>query len=292
MKQRLLFLLALCIGAGLAMAGPDRMRYQGRLVRDGQPVNGQVSIAFRFFDAPEQGQAFYEDLLTVDVVDGAYAVEIGSGTPLDPALFARHELVYLELAVDGVPMQPRERIVSVAYAFTADFAKEAEVAHRLVAPEPAQDTPPPETRHVGQTTNASFFVHKNGTAQQIGHLFDTKVVWSTADFDNGMAFNDDNNQYEAPVDGYYRFTAQAHFNQGIDVGALARIVLTRNTTERLSVFIHRAAVRSSFSIATTRDVYLDAGDIVAVYLGHSSSGALELRGSREHTYFSGYLLHE
>ena len=96
---------------------PSLINYQGRLLDGTNLVNGSVALSLRLFDAPAGGTRVYEDSNTVTVVDGLYSTWLGDQTvagQLDDAL--NRTSVWLEVAVDGLALTPRERLAAVAYA--------------------------------------------------------------------------------------------------------------------------------------------------------------------------------
>ena len=111
-----LFISGALISQGWSQA-PLLLNYQGRLVQDDELVNGHVGLSLRLYNQPVAGSALYEDSNTVAVVDGLYSTFIGDH-PASSAFRAAltNSEVYLEVAVNGVAMSPRERIVSVGYA--------------------------------------------------------------------------------------------------------------------------------------------------------------------------------
>ena len=107
----------LCPLSSVHAQAPSLINYQGRLLNGTNLVNGSVSLSLRLFDAPAGGTRVYEDSNTVTVVDGLYSTWLGDQTvagQLDAALNSTS--VWLEVAVDGVALVPRERLASVAYA--------------------------------------------------------------------------------------------------------------------------------------------------------------------------------
>ncbi|MEM7392935.1 MAG: hypothetical protein AAF492_11375, partial [Verrucomicrobiota bacterium] len=100
---------------------PERINYQGRMIDDGQLVNGSTQLIFRIYDDPTAGNLHYAETQTVTIIDGLYATQIGLSNPAPGALSAAlsNAMVYLELEVGGTTLSPRERIVSVAYALKA-----------------------------------------------------------------------------------------------------------------------------------------------------------------------------
>jgi hypothetical protein len=96
--------------------------YQGQLLdADGDAVNGSVDISFALYYQAEGGTSFWTEdhagAQAVPVTGGLFHVLLGSLVPLDPADLTGD--VYLELAVDGEILTPREPLTSVVYAVEA-----------------------------------------------------------------------------------------------------------------------------------------------------------------------------
>lgn len=99
----------------LFAAPPALINYQGRLADGANLVNGQVALSLRLFNG--SNVMVYEDSNTVTVVDGLYATLLGDNTIFgDLATALTNAEVWIEVAVNGVALSPRERMVSVAYA--------------------------------------------------------------------------------------------------------------------------------------------------------------------------------
>jgi len=117
-------LAALLLASPLSAAVPGQVNYQGLLLDDqGQPVTGNVDLAFALFDAASGGSALWSEAhADVAVLDGVYDVVLGSSTPLTPPLVAGGAL-YLEIEVEGETLAPRQRLVAVPYALRASEAE-------------------------------------------------------------------------------------------------------------------------------------------------------------------------
>ena len=109
----------LCGGLTAMAQVPRQINYQGRLVNGTNLVSGTVTAAFRLYPGPVGGVALYGQTGSLSVVDGLYAVALGDGTSAFGLLFTNQPL-YLEVGINGVDLQPRERIQAVAYALRAD----------------------------------------------------------------------------------------------------------------------------------------------------------------------------
>lgn len=100
-----------------ALAQPALINYQGRLIEGTNLVNGIKNIALELYDQAAGGSLLYADSNNVTVVDGLYNTHIGDDSiagDLATALAATS--VWLQVVVDGTPLSPRERLVSVPYA--------------------------------------------------------------------------------------------------------------------------------------------------------------------------------
>ena len=96
---------AITLLASTAIASvPGQVNYQGLLLDDlGDPITGPVDMVFSLYADPSGGSALWiEAHNDVDVLDGVYEVELGSFTPLTPALLAGAHAVSLMQGVwDG-----------------------------------------------------------------------------------------------------------------------------------------------------------------------------------------------
>ena len=113
----LLLSSVLCPLSSAHAQAPQLINYQGRLLNGTNLVNGAVGLSLRLFNVSAGGASLYEDSNTVTVVDGLYATFIGdnpTGGSLTNAL--TNAAVYVEVAVNGTALTPRERVASVAYA--------------------------------------------------------------------------------------------------------------------------------------------------------------------------------
>jgi hypothetical protein len=122
---RLFCALTLCSLFALSMAAsaqvtavPPALQYQGRLTTpSGNPVpDGNYTLTFRLFDAETGGtQISTQTINNVPVRNGIIAILIGLFTPAD---FSGNR--WLEVQIGNNPaLTPRQRLVSVPYAFKA-----------------------------------------------------------------------------------------------------------------------------------------------------------------------------
>jgi hypothetical protein len=118
-----LILAAVMLAAAAPAATPGQINYQGLLLDDqGQPVTGNVDLVFRLFTAAQGGTALWTEAHPdVAALDGVYDAVLGATTPITPAMIAGDSL-YLEIAVEGETLTPRQRLVAVPYALRAAVA--------------------------------------------------------------------------------------------------------------------------------------------------------------------------
>jgi hypothetical protein len=96
---------------------PQLINYQGRLLDGTNLVNGTVGLSLRLFNAASGGAKLYEDSNSVTVADGLYATFLGDHPTNSAFLSALTNAgVWVEVAVNGAALSPRERLASVGYA--------------------------------------------------------------------------------------------------------------------------------------------------------------------------------
>lgn len=155
---------------------PVTMHYQGRLYDDaGAPLNTSVGMRFTIYDALTDGNVMWgpEIYDTVAVQEGLFDVALGSQSPMSPALWNGDR--YLEIAVDGQVLTPRELIRSVPYAQMAGMA--------LAVPAGTIGTGELATNSV---TNVHFAW--NATTLQLqedGEWYDDPALYLSGDFSGG-----------------------------------------------------------------------------------------------------------
>jgi hypothetical protein len=140
LRSAVIVSLALVAAAGPSRAvAPPEIAYQGRLLdATGAPLAGPVDLEIRVFDQPSAGAQLYRELhADVALADGVFSIRIGTGTDrlgsVDAELFEVASR-WLEVAVDGETLSPRQAFSSVAYSFQsviAEFAQQAVDALRV-----------------------------------------------------------------------------------------------------------------------------------------------------------------
>ena len=121
-----IFLLIALMGVGDADAQQGAiLHYQGVLTDlADRPLSRATPMSFRLYAEPEGGNPAWEELHgSVDVVDGVFVVPLGSIKPLTPDVLGE-QVTYLEVAVDGEPLSPRQPLGAVGRALLADQAKD------------------------------------------------------------------------------------------------------------------------------------------------------------------------
>ena len=131
------------LGVGLLLGGaaarasvPTVINYQGRLTDNTaqqNPLDATVTISFSVWDAATSGTSLWNETQSVQVVKGLFNVLLGSTTPLPPEVFSGGATRYLELAVSGETLSPRQRIAATPFADTAASADQASALGGLPA---------------------------------------------------------------------------------------------------------------------------------------------------------------
>jgi len=140
MKRKLIILVALIVvlmGLCVRAAIPNQISYQGYLEDGSGPMTATaVPMTFALYETVSGGSPVWIEVLLVDVNNGLFNVILGSqpNNPIFVDLFSGW--TYLGISVDiEDEMTPRQKIVSVAYAFVAEHANTANSAHFLSAPD-------------------------------------------------------------------------------------------------------------------------------------------------------------
>ena len=109
-----------------AAAVPLELSHQGRLLDSaGAPLQGSQSITFALYDAQGATDADWTEDQTLELTEGYFAATLGSVTPLDTDILSG-EALWLSVAVDGVEISDRIRVVSVPYAVRAQVSTNLE----------------------------------------------------------------------------------------------------------------------------------------------------------------------
>lgn len=107
---------------------PTTISYSG-MVSDSvtsTPLSGSHSIGFTLYDA--SNNTLWTDAYTVNVTDGLFSVELGSGnTSLPDNIFTRELWLGIQVGADP-EMSPRHYLTSVPYAFTSSSVMDGGVS--------------------------------------------------------------------------------------------------------------------------------------------------------------------
>ncbi|HFQ94710.1 MAG TPA: hypothetical protein ENK32_11910 [Anaerolineae bacterium] len=94
--------------------------YQGELLdMAGNPINNpSMPMTFKLYSAAAGGSACWTENQTVNVQDGRFHTNLGAVAPIPDTCLGSD--AYLELAINGETLTPRELLTSVAYAVEAN----------------------------------------------------------------------------------------------------------------------------------------------------------------------------
>lgn len=110
----------LALAAG-AVNVPLRIPFQSKLVdpATNDPRNGTFTMQFKLYDAPSGGSPLFSETQSVSVVNGVFAVQIGTVSALNPDLFSGAS-AYLGVTVGAdSEMTPRQPLSVSPYAISA-----------------------------------------------------------------------------------------------------------------------------------------------------------------------------
>jgi hypothetical protein len=121
-------MLAASLGVGLwsasaAAAVPNVLTQQGRLLdSSGAPVSGTVAFVFSVYDAPMAGNVLWTESQMITLDNGYFSAQLGDTMPIPTTVFTG-PVRYLGVKVATDPeMTPRQPLVAVPYAITANDA--------------------------------------------------------------------------------------------------------------------------------------------------------------------------
>ena len=128
-----------------ASAVPELINYQGYLTdAGGNPVNGDVAITFRIWDAEVGGTELWsEPHAAVTVTEGVFNVMLGSSVPITAGILGGNCYLGMTIGTDS-EMVPRMKVTSAAYAIRARYAES--VATGSVTTSALSDTAVTETK--------------------------------------------------------------------------------------------------------------------------------------------------
>ena len=180
MKIKTLYLALACaallplIPAGLSAGAPLKISFQGRLDESGVPAEGTKTFVFKLYDAVSGGTLVWTGgSQSVALANGVFNATLTAGTPaLSTAAFTGAR--YIEITVDGVPLSPRQEMVSAPYALVAQsLAPDA-----VIPAAPIAD---------GSVTDAKVLL--STAAISSGKFGDDRVLITTGAFTGGFNGN-------------------------------------------------------------------------------------------------------
>lgn len=123
----LFFFICLFFTSNLFAGVPQLLNYQGTLTdTSGTPVpDGQYAVVFNIYDVATGGSPLWTETWNgstspVTTIKGNFNAILGAYNPIPASFFDGHPTTYLGIKVgNDSEMMPRQRITSVAYAFTA-----------------------------------------------------------------------------------------------------------------------------------------------------------------------------
>ncbi len=101
---------------------PTQIHFQGRLTdSSSNPLSGPNGFVFGIYDAATGGNLLWtETQPAVAVSNGVFAVQLGSVMPLLSSVFSG-STTFLQVAVNGNVMSPREQLLAAPYAHDAQL---------------------------------------------------------------------------------------------------------------------------------------------------------------------------
>lgn len=136
------FLFRISLSAAVLISGapallfpavPRLMNLQGRLTdKSGIPLTGIYEVKFSVWDSAVGGGMLWNETQNVTCARGIFQILLGSVNPIPSNVFSDGEHRYLEIDIENPvndpPMTPRQRLVTVAYAFLAEEAVHSRTA--------------------------------------------------------------------------------------------------------------------------------------------------------------------
>lgn len=126
---------------GVSRAAPPFLNYQGQILDpNGSPINGGVTIDVGIWNDPNSTDPVADRLYTethvgVSVIDGVFELQLGIQTAplgIPTSVFSAGDR-WLEVAVNGETLSPRQRFLSVPYSFHAEQCVDAQTLQGLGA---------------------------------------------------------------------------------------------------------------------------------------------------------------
>ncbi|MEK7064503.1 MAG: hypothetical protein AAB973_02770, partial [Patescibacteria group bacterium] len=110
-----------------ALVRPTRqLAFQGRLTdQDGRPIGISTNVAFKLYNQAESGTEVYSVPTCTVTPDenGIFSTQIGNGicgTEIGPEVFSENTSLFLEVAIGGQSLIPRQPIATSGYALNSE----------------------------------------------------------------------------------------------------------------------------------------------------------------------------
>lgn len=136
---------------------------------------------------------------------------------------------------------------------------------------------------IGWIPTIAFSSHKNSSNQTISTGVNTKVTFSTEDYDEGSYYDTANSKF-TPVAGKYHIDISLNLLLSVGVNCLVYCMLYKNGT------LHKSGITNQATLATTVlscDVLANGTDYFEVYIYHDG-GDKTLDGNQIYTFFQGH----
>ena len=130
MKKMIGLLILLCFSSAV-LSVPATVNYQGRLLDNaGIPVTAtDVTVVVKVWNhetSTTSGNNVYTETHTVNIADGVYSLQIGTGSTsdtFDHNLFDTGVSLWFEITVSGETLSPRHQFLAGPYSFQSENAQ-------------------------------------------------------------------------------------------------------------------------------------------------------------------------
>jgi hypothetical protein len=124
---RALVITSILLSGATAAAQPALLPMRGRLGdTTGAPIEGDVAITVRLYDAAEGGSELHREDVMVALDGGVFTFLLGEVTPLDLEVFRTHAAVFVGITIaDDVELAPRIAVGTMPIAAYAAHAVNA-----------------------------------------------------------------------------------------------------------------------------------------------------------------------
>ena len=156
---------------------PALINYQGRVLNGTNLVNGNVGLSLRLFNVSSGGTKLYEDSNTVTVADGLYSTFIGDH-PTNSAFLSAltNTAVWVEVAVNGTTLAPREPLASVGYSLATRGLLVTTNGSIVLNPDLGTNSIAPSSAHAGIAGGLRNVIGTNSHGSFIGGGFNNSVL--------------------------------------------------------------------------------------------------------------------